>query len=175
MEILSKFLKVLFGVLLCWGAVFFISFYTAFDTIGMKERIAYSGILTVIGVAGYYFKVSGTKTTKNVSKQKRYSNESGRNTKNTVRYILEGEFGNKPIYRIENNKIYTGLSNKYNYEIRGNKIYKALSSQWIFRIEGNRIYKGFDNKVAYKIEKNKVYKGEFGHRPIYRISSSWKG
>ena len=159
-----KIIKFLFGFLFCWMIIFAISFYVSEKDIETLERMKYSGIMAVFAIIGYWLKFGNTHNTK----------KTIRGTKKEI-YVFEGEFGRKLAYRIQNNKIYTGLSNKYYYEIKGNKIYKALSSQWVYRVEGNRLYKGFDRKPAYRIEKNKVYDGEFGHRVIYRISSSVNG
>ncbi|MBE6606056.1 MAG: hypothetical protein E7635_03365 [Ruminococcaceae bacterium] len=169
----QKLFKALLVFLISWIAVFFLLGYTASKDMEVKERIIYSGICAVIIIIGVYFKLGETKTNGKTFKKKSY--EIATNVRSDEMYIFEGEFGRKLIYRIQNNKIYEGLSNKYNYEIIEDKIYKALSPQWIFRIEGNRIYKGLDKKAAYRIEKNKVYEGDFGRIPVYRISSSING
>ena len=161
---MSKLFKFLLGLLLCWIVIFVVSCYVSKDGIETLERIKYSGIMAAFAIAGYWLELGNTQNSKKLDRGI-----------NRVIYIFEGEFGRKLAFRIQNNRVYNGLSNKYNYEIKGNKIYKALSSQWVFRIEENRIYKGFDRMPTYRIEKNKVYDGDFGHRVIYRISSSVSG
>lgn len=144
--------------MLIWLAVFFLTFYTAIDDLDIFERLIASGLLSAVTL---FYPSSKRKTTASKSSK--------------TLYIFEGNFGNKPVYRICNNKVYVGLSNKYRYEIKGDKIYPPVSSKPIFQIKGNRIYKVLDPKVAYRIDGNKVYKGELGNIPVYRISNSPNG
>ncbi len=170
---IQKIIKISVAFLVCWIAVFNLLGYTSSNDMGGREKLAISGIISLIVLIGVWFKLG--ETDKKTSKKKSYNTETTNEKASGDIYIFEGDFGRKLIYRIQNNKIYEGLGNKYNYEIKDGKIYKALSSQWIYRIEGNRVYKGLDKKVVYRVENNKVYEGDFGRVPRYRISSSING
>jgi hypothetical protein len=78
--------------------------------------------------------------------------------------IYSGNY-EKIVYRVENNKVYSGTYEVL-YRIENNKIY-SKDYELIYRIDENKIYQSCN--VIYRIENNKVYLGNYGYEVIYRI------
>lgn len=160
--------KNLLMFLICWVVFIIIISNTGSKDLEPKMIIVYSGACAGVFLIMYWAYFGGNKKSKDnnpkiAKKIKDISSEL---------YIFEGEFGRNIVYRINDGKIYNGMSNRYDYEIKDNIVYKALSSHVVFRLEGNLVYKDFERKATYRIEKNKIYAGEFGRVPIYRICTS---
>jgi hypothetical protein len=79
--------------------------------------------------------------------------------------IYSGNYGIEVIYRVENNKVYSGNYDIL-YRIENNKIYSE-DYELIYRIDENKIYQSCN--VIYRIENNKVYSGSYGYDVVYRI------
>ena len=165
---MKTFKKLLPVFVICWIAIFALTFITAGKDLIMKDRLIYSFALSVIA-ASVFFIYGGGSVTKTSSKKGSISSDKEVKTF----YVFEGAFSKTLVYRIENDRIYRGMSRQFEYEIKGDKICKALSNKWLYRIENNLIYEGSNRTAAlYKIENGKIYEGDFSPKVVYRISTS---
>ena len=164
---MSKYIKLF---LITWSAIFVISLFVA-DDLDVAKRVIFSLILAVFSTVGVFFSQTGSKSKTSITKSTASTNNKIKNR--VITYIYEGEQGRIPIYRIEDNRIYKGMSPKFDYEIKNNKICYPFSEKWLYRIEKNLVYKGQERqKAIYRIDGNKIYNGEFGHTIAFRISNS---
>jgi len=163
------FKKLLLVFVICWIAIFVLTFITVGKDLLLKDRLLYSFALSIIAV--FVFFIYGVRSVGKTFSKKGGSISSDKEVKTF--YVFEGAFSKNLVYRVENNKIYRGMSRQFEYEIKGDKICKALSNKWLYRIENNRIYEGSNRTAAlYRIENGKIYEGDFSPKVVYRISAS---
>lgn len=162
-------LLIIFGV--CWSAIFALTFITGNKDLQLIHRFLYSFALAVIATM-LVFLYYGKGSNKASASPKKGTGSSPSGEPKTF-YIYEGFSSKTLVYRVENNKIYRGMSRQFEYEIKGNKICKALSDKLLYRIENNRIYKGSSRAAAmYRIENGKIFEGDHGYKVVYRITTS---
>ena len=141
-----------------WCVLIVVSFFTVKKEMSMSNRLGAAAMVASVA----QLVVTGGEG----------SSRRKRSCRPCIELLIHPPLDSAIIYRIKDQKIFTGWDEMPLYEIEGNWIYPWAHPDPAFRIERNKVYRGLEKTPAFEVRGDRIYHIPSG-KVIYEMEALW--